>query len=162
MLWRQRKNIPTAFTEPHLQKTSPHFAMENAQQRRKNEWARAWRKKNPDKAKNKLRTWRLNNKYKALIYYYRSNAKKRGLGWALSDAQAVELAHGTCYWGGTHGGTLCEAGGIDRVDNNKGYTVDNCVPCCTLCNRAKSYMDEDAWEAIITDRARELTKRRKC
>jgi hypothetical protein len=27
--------------------------------------------------------------------------------------------------------------GIDRVDNMKGYTVDNCVPCCSLCNYMK-------------------------
>lgn len=28
--------------------------------------------------------------------------------------------------------------GIDRVDNNKGYTKNNVVPCCIICNRAKS------------------------
>jgi hypothetical protein len=33
--------------------------------------------------------------------------------------------------------------GIDRVDNNKGYTLDNCVPCCRWCNRAKSDMPQD-------------------
>jgi hypothetical protein len=34
--------------------------------------------------------------------------------------------------------------GIDRVDNNKGYTIENCVPCCTAVNYAKldmSYSD---------------------
>lgn len=28
--------------------------------------------------------------------------------------------------------------GIDRVDNKRGYYIDNCVPCCTTCNRVKS------------------------
>ena len=28
--------------------------------------------------------------------------------------------------------------GIDRIDNNKGYTIDNIVPCCHICNQAKS------------------------
>jgi hypothetical protein len=28
--------------------------------------------------------------------------------------------------------------GIDRVDNNRGYTINNCVPCCKFCNQAKS------------------------
>lgn len=28
--------------------------------------------------------------------------------------------------------------GIDRIDNNKGYTIDNVVPCCKMCNQAKN------------------------
>lgn len=28
--------------------------------------------------------------------------------------------------------------GIDRFNNAAGYAVDNCVPCCTRCNSAKS------------------------
>lgn len=27
---------------------------------------------------------------------------------------------------------------LDRKDNNKGYTKENCVPCCWDCNRIKS------------------------
>jgi hypothetical protein len=27
--------------------------------------------------------------------------------------------------------------GIDRVDNNRGYSIDNCVPACKFCNLAK-------------------------
>jgi hypothetical protein len=30
--------------------------------------------------------------------------------------------------------------GIDRVDNKKGYTEENCVSCCGLCNRMKMKM----------------------
>lgn len=30
--------------------------------------------------------------------------------------------------------------GIDRKDNNIGYTMDNCVPCCTKCNMSKRTM----------------------
>lgn len=32
--------------------------------------------------------------------------------------------------------------GIDRVDSLKGYTLDNCVPCCSICNRMKSDMEQ--------------------
>lgn len=28
--------------------------------------------------------------------------------------------------------------GIDRLDSNKGYTVENIVPCCFTCNQVKS------------------------
>lgn len=27
--------------------------------------------------------------------------------------------------------------GIDRIDNSKGYTEDNVVSCCSICNYAK-------------------------
>lgn len=30
--------------------------------------------------------------------------------------------------------------GIDRLDSAKGYTKDNVVPCCFVCNRAKGTM----------------------
>lgn len=30
--------------------------------------------------------------------------------------------------------------GVDRVDNAKGYVMDNVVPCCAICNSMKSSM----------------------
>jgi len=33
--------------------------------------------------------------------------------------------------------------GIDRQDNNIGYDLDNCVPCCKFCNLAKSRFSLD-------------------
>lgn len=35
--------------------------------------------------------------------------------------------------------------GIDRRDPNKGYTVENCVPCCEQCNYAKLDYTEDEY-----------------
>lgn len=32
--------------------------------------------------------------------------------------------------------------GIDRVDSSLGYTVDNVVPCCKLCNQAKNNLSK--------------------
>ncbi len=31
--------------------------------------------------------------------------------------------------------------GIDRVNSSKGYSLDNCVPCCTKCNIMKLNLD---------------------
>ena len=31
--------------------------------------------------------------------------------------------------------------GIDRIDNTKHYTKENSVPCCKICNYAKSNMN---------------------
>jgi len=33
--------------------------------------------------------------------------------------------------------TIIYYNGIDRIDNNRGYLLDNCVACCEMCNRAK-------------------------
>jgi 5-methylcytosine-specific restriction endonuclease McrA len=33
------------------------------------------------------------------------------------------------------------ANGIDRENNNLGYVIENCVPCCRHCNEMK--MDRD-------------------
>jgi hypothetical protein len=44
------------------------------------------------------------------------------------------------------------ANGIDRVDNTKGYSVDNCVPCCRRCNVAKADMTPDqflGWASLV-------------
>lgn len=39
--------------------------------------------------------------------------------------------------------------GIDRVDNNKGYTKENSVSCCEHCNRAKRMMTLDEYKQFI-------------
>jgi hypothetical protein len=39
--------------------------------------------------------------------------------------------------------------GIDRVDSDKSYSIDNCVPCCGECNRAKILMTYDEYLAFI-------------
>ena len=69
-----------------------------------------------------------------LIYY--RNAKKRELNFLLSLFDFISLITKPCaYCGETN-----LYNGVDRVDNTKGYTLDNCVPCCTVCNRMKRCM----------------------
>lgn len=35
--------------------------------------------------------------------------------------------------------------GIDRLDNNRGYVKDNCVPCCSTCNYSRQDSTVSAW-----------------
>ncbi len=42
---------------------------------------------------------------------------------------------GKYFYGGIKRGRILE---IDRIDNDKGYDVTNCVLACALCNMAKS------------------------
>ncbi len=41
------------------------------------------------------------------------------------------------------------ANGIDRINNNKGYIIENCVPCCKRCNLMKSVLSEKEFYAHI-------------
>ena len=38
-----------------------------------------------------------------------------------------------------------EANGIDRIDSDKDYTLDNTLPCCFMCNEMKSYHDKELY-----------------
>lgn len=55
------------------------------------------------------------------------------------------------YCGRTHSRTLIDnltnkqvkINGIDRIDSNKGYNLENSEPCCMTCNRAKNTMTKE-------------------
>ena len=81
---------------------------------------------------------------------YKHSAKKRRIEFALSKDEFKSLISQDCtYCGsppssfylmrGSNGGILYN--GIDRVKSSLGYTLDNVVPCCGMCNRAKIDMD---------------------
>ena len=82
----------------------------------------------------------------------KKNAKNRGLSFNLSNKQIKKLQQQPChYCGSLPANVSCRKeinntngeyvyNGIDRVDNKKGYEVNNCVTCCFVCNRAKRNM----------------------
>jgi len=82
-----------------------------------------------------------------LCHYWRKSAKRKGLIWNLTKEQTRKLSKGNCHYCGVKPSqTHLKRGangayiynGIDRVNNNKGYTSTNCVPCCRTCNYMKS------------------------
>lgn len=90
--------------------------------------------------------------------YYKYGAKSRHLEFPLSLDVWKKIATAPCEYCGRapymlkagdskKGGVLLN--GIDRVDNDKGYTLDNCVPCCSICNRAKSAYSRQGFLAWI-------------
>jgi len=79
---------------------------------------------------------------------YKSKAKKFNLNFDVSLDEFSSLTKLNCYYCGSPPARLlkrsqspyqceCLAQGIDRVDSQKGYQIDNVVPCCETCNRAK-------------------------
>lgn len=82
-----------------------------------------------------------------IIYnHYKRSAQERGLSFELTKEQVRGLIEQECCYCGQkplvrYTAVGCageyEWNGIDRVDNTKGYTPENCVPCCKLCNFGK-------------------------
>lgn len=92
----------------------------------------------------------------SLLLIYKGSARKRGIAWELSDEDFFELIQNNCYYDGvpplqvyaSHKGDY-KYNGIDRVDNTKGYTKDNCVACCWNCNNAKKDMTQEKFYDFI-------------
>lgn len=85
---------------------------------------------------------------------YRRNAAEHGREFSLSLEDVLRLITGDClYCGKPPSNEIRTAGkfaingmkysGIDRVDNSRGYEVDNCVSCCGNCNKVKLKMSAE-------------------
>lgn len=100
----------------------------------------------------RIRKYRATTKGKraTLISSHRHNARRRGIVDMLSDDDLVRLSSQACHYCG-HAGIETRLGfnGIDRRDNQVGYIIDNCVPCCTTCNQAKRDMPFSEWLAWL-------------
>lgn len=60
-------------------------------------------------------------------------AKKKGNEFLLTKEQFEKLISKPCKYCGE----IIERRGIDRIDNNLGYTLENSAPCCKMCNYMK-------------------------
>jgi hypothetical protein len=56
--------------------------------------------------------------------------------FTLSQEDFEKLVIQPCYYCGFY--SMHRFVGIDRIDNNKGYIVENCVPSCKMCNLIKN------------------------
>lgn len=86
----------------------------------------------------------------AVMLGYKRHAKDRGFEWSLSRADVESVIFENCKYCGIppsnkkktknslEDGVLYS--GIDRVDSSIGYSKENVVPACKICNFAKSNM----------------------
>ena len=77
--------------------------------------------------------------YKKRYLQYKNNAKLKKREFSLSFEEFCNLLKSSCFYCGGNGG------GIDRVDNSKGYTSDNVCPCCFPCNNAKRTLTQQTF-----------------
>lgn len=82
----------------------------------------------------------------ALYNKYKDRARKKNIDFNLSLELFEIETQKKCYYCNSTPQSSYKTGtgkkryfynGLDRVDNTKGYTKDNIVPCCKVCNRAK-------------------------
>lgn len=83
-----------------------------------------------------------------LFRSYKYCAKRRGYSWGLSVDEFFELTQQPCAYCGIAPSQIYQPNkrsygsftynGIDRIENEFGYTSTNVAPCCTVCNVAKN------------------------
>lgn len=73
---------------------------------------------------------------------YKERAFKKQLDFHLSEDNFYDLTHSMCGYCYKKSGVR-HLNGIDRKDNNKGYTADNVITCCAECNQMKSDLEHD-------------------
>lgn len=66
-------------------------------------------------------------------------AKEREIEWGLSLEDYTALCNKPCYYCNNILGKIVECGvGLDRINSDIGYQLDNVLPCCQTCNIIKS------------------------
>lgn len=84
-----------------------------------------------------------------LISDYKQKAKKHRLNYKLTEEQFKEITQKDCYYCGAKPNNVTRSptyngdyiyNGLDRIDNAKGYTMENVVSCCKTCNSAKGIL----------------------
>lgn len=87
---------------------------------------------------------------------YRGGAKDRGYSFELSLEEFKILIKAPCAYCGRVGVNSISSNwdtinynGIDRVDNNKGYEISNCVTCCGPCNLMKGTLTSSEFLKMV-------------
>lgn len=67
-----------------------------------------------------------------------TNPKRRqSREFSLTKTECVALWSQGCHY--CNSNILSDTGmGLDRKDNNRGYTIDNVLPCCGDCNKVRN------------------------
>lgn len=115
-----------------------------------------------------LRNTKEGSAFRIVRLQYKRGAKKRNLDFCLSDTQFRLLTTERCYYCGQAPTAICTTkgaikeefkhSGIDRLNPDIGYIMDNCVPCCSQCN----YMKQDFSEEEFISKCKEIAARHTC
>jgi 5-methylcytosine-specific restriction endonuclease McrA len=107
--------------------------------------------------------------FKRVLTQYKKRALQKSIEWQLTKEEALVLFQGSCFYCDTpplrvkHNVKTKKPfvfNGIDRLNSQAGYILDNCVSCCTKCNYAKNTMTPQEFEDHIVLIYNNLMKRK--
>lgn len=99
----------------------------------------------------------MNQAYKS----YKVAAQKRNLEFSLTKNEFHAIVKQNCHYCGSEPSMIKKSNaihrevipythnGIDRKDNLMGYSLDNSLPCCSICNHAKHTLNYDEFKEWI-------------
>ena len=96
-----------------------------------------------------------------ILACYKIQAKKRGFQWQLPDDEFFRITSELCHYCGAaptntvrprySQNALFKYNGVDRKDSSGDYTLDNVVPACKVCQRAKLNMPYEEFLIYLGD-----------
>ena len=109
--------------------------------------------------KNQRRLLDGENAFNRLYDTYRFRAKHKNFEFEFTKDEFKNITKQNCFYCGIKPSQIALPtinffgeyiyNGIDRVDNSKGYTKENSVPCCGKCNRSKREFSKEEFFSWI-------------
>lgn len=94
--------------------------------------------------------------FNVLYRSYVNGSRHRDIEFSLTKEEFKNLTQNDCYYCGKIPAQIKSSSTesyvynvTDRVDNLKGYALDNCVSCCSTCNRLKRSITVDMCRQVI-------------
>lgn len=96
--------------------------------------------------------------FNTIIRDYKYRCKRKHTEFSLDKEDFRKLITGNCFYCGKEPNQKRDNpnylgefiyNGIDRLDNTKGYTIENCVTCCRKCNTMKGNLNFDEFKTLI-------------
>ena len=94
--------------------------------------------------------------YTSIFNSYKANAKLRNKSFEIDLIDFIELLKGNCFYCNSEPKNVyfksyynITYNGVDRRNNDLGYTLENSVSCCKMCNIAKNNNTESNFKEWI-------------
>lgn len=131
--WTLVVNAWKKYRDRQREKNEKEYLHKNA------EAMRLWRRNNPELVELQNRKTRESKDRQYKIYI--KSAKFRNISFSLDFNAYCSITENPCHYCGDIN-DVRGFHGIDRKDSSRGYMIDNCVPCCPMCNYMKGKLSE--------------------